>query len=211
MSQKKSKFYVVWQGHHTGVFSTWESCQQQIIAYPAAKYKSFESRAEAEQALIDGPSKHIGQGNKNITKSQTPFSKNYIQDSIAVDGAWNTRTGAAEYQGVYVKTGQQLFHQGPFADGTNNIVEFLGLVHALAFLKQRNMILPIYTDSKTAMAWLRQKKCKTTMEAASHNRELFELIARAEKWLATNDYKDIPVLKWETEQWGENPADFGRK
>ena len=210
MNPKTQKYYVVWQGHHPGVYSNWESCQQQIMGFAGAKYKSFPSRVEAEQAFMEGAQKHIGQ---NFNKTQKPksLSQNYIKESIAVDGAWNTRTGYAEYQGVYVKTGQQLFHQGPFADGTNNIVEFLGIVHALAYLKKNNMVLPIYTDSKTAMAWVRDKKCKTTMTAASQNKTLFELIDRAEKWLKTNDYKDIPILKWETEDWGENPADFGRK
>ncbi|MGB0789138.1 MAG: ribonuclease H, partial [Marinirhabdus sp.] len=42
------------------------------------------------------------------------------------------------------------------------------------------------------------------------NKPLFELIARAEKWLRTNTYT-TKVVKWETRAWGEIPADFGRK
>ena len=133
-----------------------------------------------------------------------------VKDSIAVDAACSGNPGLMEYQGVYTKTGELLFHQGPFKNGTNNIGEFLALVHGLAFLKQRNSSLPIYTDSKTALAWIKNKKAKTLLEKNAENAILFELIERAEKWLKENSYT-TEVLKWKTEIWGEIPADFGRK
>lgn len=216
MSKNKSpKFYVVWQGRQTGVFSDWQSCRAQVEGFTTARYKSFASLAEAEKAFADGANKHISFAAKPAESSgqkspRLPVAGKYIIDSIAVDGAWNTRTGEAEYQGVHVATGQLLFHQGPFADGSNNIVEFLGLVHALAYLKKLGSNLPIYTDSRTAISWVKKKKAKTTIEAASHNREIFELIERAEKWLQTNTYTNS-IIKWETQDWGEIPADFGRK
>lgn len=37
------------------------------------------------------------------------------------------------------------------------------------------------------------------------------MIERAERWLQTNSYSEMPLRKWETAQWGEIPADFGRK
>ena len=108
------------------------------------------------------------------------------------------------------KTRAQLFHKGPFPSGTNNIGEFLALVHALALMKQKGSDLPIYTDSMTALAWLRTGKSKTKIEKTDKNAVLFDLLTRAEKWLAENKYTN-KVLKWETEVWGEIPADFGRK
>jgi ribonuclease HI len=214
MSKKAPKFYVVWQGRQTGVFSDWNSCRAQTDGFDNAKYKAFASREEAERAFAQDHKLHVGgkpQINNNGNKSQPrPIVGNYTVESIAVDGAWNTRTGEAEYQGVYVKTGELLFHQGPFADASNNIVEFLGIVHGLAFLKKQNSNVPIYSDSMTAISWVRNKKCKTTIEAATHNQEIFDLIERAEKWLQTNTYQNL-VIKWRTDVWGEIPADFGRK
>ena len=99
---------------------------------------------------------------------------------------------------------------GPFPNGTNNIGEFLALVHGLAFLKDKKSDLPVYTDSKIAMSWIRQKKCKTKLNKNSKNEKLFELIKRAEVWLTKNNFNN-PILKWETKSWGEIPADFGRK
>jgi ribonuclease HI len=115
-----------------------------------------------------------------------------------------------EYRGVYTKTGEEVFRQGPFKEGTNNIGEFLALVHGLALLKQKNSPLPVYTDSKTALAWIKTKKAKTKLEKNELNAALFDLISRAEKWLVENEYT-TQILKWETTAWGEIPADFGRK
>jgi ribonuclease HI len=115
-----------------------------------------------------------------------------------------------EYRGVYTKTGKELFKQGPFQQGTNNIGEFLALVHGLAFLQQKKSNLPIYSDSKIAIGWVRKKKCNTKLKQNAKNKKLFELIGRAEDWLKKNTYPN-KILKWETKDWGEIPADFGRK
>jgi ribonuclease HI len=133
-----------------------------------------------------------------------------VRPSISVDAACSGNPGVMEYRGVDTATGKELFHIGPFQQGTNNIGEFLALVHGLALLKQQNSSLPVYSDSVSAMAWVRNKKCKTTLAACEANKPLFNLIERAEKWLKNNTYTN-PVMKWETQQWGEIPADFGRK
>ena len=103
-----------------------------------------------------------------------------------------------------------LFKQGPFQHGTNNIGEFLAIVHALALLKQKELPQPVYSDSETAIAWVKKKKCNTDLLPDDQNRPLFELLARAEAWLKENDYENR-ILKWNTEAWGEIPADYGRK
>ena len=115
-----------------------------------------------------------------------------------------------EYRGVHIASRQQIFHFGPVW-GTNNIGEFLAIVHGLALLKQKGLTtMPVYSDSRNAISWVRQKKCKTKLERTAKTEGLFQLIERAEKWLRTNTYAN-PVLKWETDRWGEVPADFGRK
>jgi ribonuclease HI len=57
---------------------------------------------------------------------------------------------------------------------------------------------------------VRNRKVKSTVQRTSANAPVFDLIDRAERWLSNNTYAN-PVLKWETSEWGENPADFGRK
>ena len=115
-----------------------------------------------------------------------------------------------EYRGVDTKTGAQIFHFGPLEDGTNNIGEFLAIVHALAMMKKEGSTFPIYSDSRTAQAWVRDRKCKTNLQRTARNGKIFELIARAEYWLQNNTYTNR-IIKWKTEEWGEIPADFGRK
>ena len=143
----------------------------------------------------------------NLTVSRSKI----IQDSLSVDAACSGNPGQMEYQGVYTKTKDPIFHQGPFPEGTNNVGEFLAIVHGLAYLKKEGRLTtPIYSDSKTAQAWVRNRKAKTNLAQTPRNKPIFDLIDRAEKWLQTNTYQN-PILKWDTENWGEIPADFGRK
>lgn len=209
---KKKKYYVVWQGNQPGIYENWTDCQLQIKGFPNAKYKSFSSREEAEAAYTGGytPSSRSAQ-----QKSQKPLSfpeerrSEVVWDSIAVDAACSGNPGAMEYQGVDTRTGSRIFHQ-QFKLGTNNIGEFLAIVHALAMFERQGKDTPIYTDSRTAMAWVRNKKAKTTLKRTTQTAYLYELIERAEKWLKSHQYTN-KILKWDTEAWGEIPADFGRK
>jgi ribonuclease HI len=206
---KNNKYYVVWVGAKPGIYTSWPDCQAQIMGYPQAKYKSFKSLAEAEKALSGKPEEF--QNKKGATKKVVSDKTGIIWQSISVDAACSGNPGILEYRGVDTRTGNELFRQGPFDNGTNNIGEFLALVHALALLQKKGAVkLPIYTDSKTAMAWLRNRKLKTTLSRTAKNNALFELVDRALFWLDHNTYQN-PILKWRTEKWGEIPADFGRK
>ena len=138
-----------------------------------------------------------------------PLPPEVNANAWAVDAACSGNPGPMEYRCIDLQTGQQVFHYGPI-HGTNNIGEFLAIVHGLALLKQKGSNIPIYSDSKIAQKWVRDGKCRTTLAPTSRNAELLGLVARAEKWLATNTYAN-PIIKWETKQWGEIPADFGRK
>lgn len=208
----KNKFFVVWEGKEPGIYDSWEACKQQVNGFEGALYKGFTTEAEARTAMISSCWDYIGKSEKPKQVSPLELQKYGTpnRESLAVDAACSGNPGLMEYRGVYTKTGEEIFHQGPFKEGTNNIGEFLALVHGLAFLKQKNSPLPLYTDSKTAMAWVKAKKAKTLLEKKPVNAQLFELIARAEAWLKNNSYT-TQVLKWETTVWGEIPADFGRK
>lgn len=204
---KSPKYYVVWEGVESGIFSTWQECKLKIQNYPNAKYKSFPSLEEAKDAYAMG---FYGYQKHKKLNPKTFSTEGIDWNSISVDAASSGNPGKMEYRGVVTKTKRVLFHMGPFPNGTNNIGEFLALVHGLAFLKDKKSELPVYTDSKIAMSWIRQKKCKTKLAKNSKNEKLFELVERAELWLKKNKYNN-PILKWETKSWGEIPADFGRK
>jgi len=209
---KKKKYYVVWEGNKKGIYTSWDACKKQIEGYTGAKYKSFKTKELAEKAFKNGDwENYIGKDifETKLTKEELKKIGKPILKSIAVDGACDNK-GNAEYQGVFVDTKTLLFHQGPFKGGSNNIMEFLALVHGLAYCKQHKLDLPIYSDSKIAINWVKKKQINTSIRPNKDNRYLFELIQRALKWLKTNTYKN-KILKWETKAWGEIPADFGRK
>lgn len=210
------KYYVVWEGYAPGIYDSWDECKQQIDGYPGAKYKSFSSKDAATKAFRDNYDDHIGalqtvaRALRGETQAVSKPVSAYNPESLAVDAACSGNPGPMEYRGVYVRTGEEVFRVGPLQGGTNNIGEFLALVHGLSLLKQKGSLLPIYTDSVNAMSWVRQKRCKTQLERTPQNEKIFELIARAERWLQTNTFS-TPIYKWETKEWGEIPADFGRK
>ena len=205
----KKKYYVVWKGVTPGVYDSWTACQLQIKGYKGALYKSFDTREEAEKALT--PPHFYLQAKKDTANQslEKRLPADFDLNCLAVDAACSGNPGPMEYRGVYLMTGQEIFHFGPVY-GTNNIGEFLAIVHALALLKQKGIQMPVYSDSRNALIWIKQKKCKTKLERTTQTEELFRLIERAEKWLQENTYT-TPLLKWETEKWGEVPADFGRK
>ena len=206
----KRRFYVVWNGIEPGIYRSWEDCQAQIKGVKQALYKAFDTIDEAQRAYSSSPQQYIGNNTKEkCSRKPEELPTTVIRNALAVDAACSGNPGMMEYRGVYVGTGEEIFHFGPMY-GTNNIGEFLAIVHGLALLKQRGIDLPIYSDSRNALLWVKQKQCKTKLPRDNRTEELFGYIERAEKWLKENRYTTT-LLKWETDEWGEIPADFGRK
>lgn len=197
---KNKKYYVVWQGRQRGIFTNWEDCARQVNGFKGAKYKSFPSMADAQKAFDQG---YDANQNQSI-------NEDVIQKSISVDAACSGNPGDMEYRGVWTDQGDELFHVGPLPNGTNNIGEFLAIVHALALSKQKQYTYPIYSDSQIAINWVRHKQARTTIPKDDSTSHIWNLIHRAERWLQTNEYKN-KILKWDTKRWGEIKADFGRK
>lgn len=209
---KKKKFYVVWKGMQPGLYESWDECKRQIRGYEGAVYKSFPSRRMAEEAYHGHADDYIGKSipKEDISDEQKKLIGEPETPSIAVDAACSGNPGVMEYQGVNTADREPIFHQGPFDDATVNIGEFLAIVHALALLKQKGKKVPIYTDSMTAISWVKKKKANTKLQHTPKNANVFDMIDRAEKWLHKNTWPN-PILKWQTKYWGEIPADFGRK
>jgi len=210
---KKKKYYVVWRGEKTGIFTSWNVCKKQITGFEGAQYKAFIDKKEAELAFTKSYNDYKGKDTKKVTLSAEEKAAYGVPilETISVDAACAGNPGVMEYRGVLTKSKKEIFRMGPYKKGTNNIGEFLALVHGIALLKSKKMgTYPIYSDSRIAMSWVKKKQCRTNITFDASNKDILDLIKRAEKWLKENSFKN-PILKWETKAWGEIPADFGRK
>ncbi len=206
------KYYAVLKGRETGIFTSWAECEKQIQGFSGALYKSFKTRGEAEAALGLIEQLSILPINQNEVKWQEPIipASELIIASVCVDASCIGNPGDVEYRGIYTATREVIFHKRPMPNGTNNLGEFLAIVHALAYLKNQGSDIPIYSDSETAIIWVRNKRVRTKLEQTTNNEEIFKLVERALNWLENNEYAN-PIIKWNTRAWGEIPADFGRK
>jgi ribonuclease HI len=204
----KNKYYVVWSGLKPGIYSSWDDCLKQVQGVKDARYKGFPDLQSARSASELGYETF-----RDSTAAERLKNSNVeppIGNSLAVDAACSGNPGKMEYRGVYTETGTEAFRSRVYEHGTNNIGEFLAIVHGLAWQQQHKLQLPIYSDSVNAINWVRAGKARTKLTESPKNKLLFEHIERAEKWLNNNQIH-VPLLKWKTESWGEIPADFGRK
>ncbi len=205
----RQKYYVVWKGRRTGIFTTWAECEKQVKGFVGAQFKAFESEAEADAAFL---AKYEDYKGKPSTNGKWKLAdEKPVLPSMCVDAACSGAPGKLEYRGVNTESGEELFRAGPYPEGTNNVGEFLAIVHALTWQVKHNMHIPIYSDSENAITWVNTGVCKTNLKHSPKNALLFALIKSAENWLAENELPEDKILKWDTEMWGENPADFGRK
>jgi ribonuclease HI len=204
---RKQKFYVVWKGRKPGIYALWADCEAQVKGFDGAQYKAFESREAAKLAF---KGKYEDFKGKIQPVRQWLFTPNPpMLPSLSVDAACSGSPGPLEYRGVNTETGEQVFRAGPFPDGTNNVGEFLAIVRGMEWLARNKHDWVIYSDSDTAVSWIRARKCNTKLKRLPSNAMLFQLIARAEESL--KDFRSFRIMKWDTKAWGENPADFGRK
>ena len=233
MWKKETKFYVVWKWKKTWIFESRNDCKKSVNWFPDAKYKSFSSIEDAKLALDEWWEKYyntslyenadgeIRKNKKNDLMKMTEYEKNlmneivpFFSESIIVDAACSSNPWKMEYRWVDSQTWEQIFHE-KFAIWTNNIGEFLAIVHWLKFLwNMENKA--IYSDSKIAISRVNLWKCKTKLNMEWENGKksdfikLKSAIQDAEMRLKKNGIKH-KILKWNTEDWGEIPADFGRK
>lgn len=200
----KEKFYVVWKGHNPGIYLSWSDCQNEVKNVKGALYRSYKNLEEAKVAFSLGYKKSIKKDSKKYLGAGPELN------SISVDAASSGNPGIMEYQGVDTRSKKILFKMGPFKNSTNNIGEFLALVHGIAMMENQSEKKTIYSDSITAISWVNKKKCQTKLKRNKDNNDVFILIERAIFWLKKNNFS-VKIKKWETKLWGEIPADFGRK
>jgi ribonuclease HI len=212
MSKSKPKWYVVLKGRIPGIYTDWETAKAQIDGFPGPVYKGFESEKTAQEAWKNKRFPTVGDpGQTSISGfSGGVGKKNPPQGHfVIVDASALGVPGPTEYQGFLMPEKKLLFSKH-IGLATNNIGEFLAIVHALALLYKNDSPLPVYSDSMTALSWVAKRKVKTNLDKTAETTEAWDLIERGEKWLQTHQFTNR-VFKWETELWGENPADYGRK
>ena len=214
MSKKAKKYYVVWVGHKPGIYSEWGKAKSQIDGYPGANYKSFKTQESARAAYTEPWEMFYSDTGKKKSTGTVAMMHHFkdviVQDSICVDAACSGNPGVMEYRGVDTWGGQEIFRSKAYPVGTNNIGEFLAIVHALALYSAEEPRKTIYTDSKIAMGWVKAKKMRSKLPVNLKTQALWHVVRRAELWLEQHSYSN-PILKWKTKEWGEIPADFGRK
>jgi len=221
----KKKYYVVWEGRHPGIYEEWQDALEQVENFKGARYKAYTSLSAATEAFRSGDGRVEADLGRfliyeaerreaaTVKKPGPPaYRSNPMIDinAIAVDAACSGNPGMMEYRGVDLATGRELFHVGPLPGGTNNIGEYLAIVHALALCAQHHVNRRIYSDSKTGMAWIRRRKSNTAIKPTAKNGKVMELLGRADAWVASHSWQNV-ISKWDTDNWGEIPADFGRK
>lgn len=221
---KSNRYYVVWKGRIPGVYDNLDDAMAQVDGFQGAIFKGFDSPAAAAEAYRKGERRQdredlsrliAGASEHRLPKAGQPDYFQFQEIDLngwAVDASCLGNPGKMEYRGVELMSGREIFRVGPFEQSTNNIGEFLAIVHALALQKKLGESHTIYSDSKTGMAWVRNRKVKTQLTRNPSNEKSFQMMERALVWLNSNPAAGYPkILKWETERWGEVPADFGRK
>ena len=209
MRKSEKNFYVIRKWKKIWIFDSRNESKEYVNGYSGAKYKWFSSKKEAEIALNDWREKYYEV--KNTEKKHVVKNKDipFFAESIAVDAACSWNPWEMEYRGIDLQTWKEIFHE-KFKIWTNNIGEFLAIIHWLKYLWDDNKV--IYSDSRIAISWVNQWKCKTQINAEGNLDfwRTLESIKRAEKWLKEN-WINHKILKWNTEDWWEIPADFWRK
>jgi ribonuclease HI len=193
------KLYVVFNGKTPGIYKTWPECQEQTKGVKGAKYKSYEDHAEAIRDY------EAHQNHSDIPQEEIDYS-------INVDASTLGNPGIMEYRCTYTKNKEVIFDSEKYEMGTNNIGEFLGLVDAMKYLKDKNELdRIIFTDSITALSWVKNKAIKTTLEKNKNTEKLYKKIEESVSWLQSEDVKTYKLSKWQTEKFGDVPSDYSRK
>ena len=179
------KFYVVWQGKTPGIYTDWNSCKQQVDKFAGARYKSFPTQAEAQQAFNGGghlsksvisgsavsplaksnvvkkPASHATAKNSIKTYTAADIAKMPVDVKIYTDGGCEPNpgqsgSGMAVYRAERIA---ELWYGLYNAMGTNNTAELNALHQALIMARTESQLsqsVAIFCDSKYAIMCVTQ-------------------------------------------------------
>ena len=176
------------------------------------------ARVNHENPLVNRPE---GKKRSSSVQLKPITSLRFEEGDIVVDASRYTSEiyGPVEWQGCINHQGKwKMCTKSSLYDlGTNNIGEFLAIIEALMAKKTGELSFnALYSDSQTALVWLASGRAnpKSPEKISS---ELLEACDDARVWLNENSEwvqglcSDGLIRQWNTKEWGENPADFGRK
>ena len=165
------KYYVVWKGRETGIFTDWSTCKKHIDHFPGARYKSFKTLSDAEGAFKGGSSStKAGSSSKASPVKKKAGIKTYTANDIAemaidtkiyTDGGCEPNPGEAG-SGVAVYRGDvidELWYGLYNPKGTNNTAELNALHQAMMMAKDemsQQRSVAIFCDSKYSIQCVTQ-------------------------------------------------------
>jgi len=167
------KYYVVWKGRETGIFTDWGTCKKHIDHFPGARYKSFKTLIEAESAFKGRPasggaaSRRAGasSGVKKKagirTYTASDIEKMSIDTKIYTDGGCEPNPGEAG-SGIAVYRSEkidELWYGLYNPNGTNNTAELNALHQALMISEDeisKKRSVAIFCDSKYSIQCVTQ-------------------------------------------------------
>lgn len=197
MAKNKNKYYVVWRGRETGIFDSWEACRASIDGFQGAQYKGYPTWEEAHEGHING------YWNETIIRKIDAADTEVIKRSFITDVQCDAE-GTMTYSILDNETLTYIYQSPKYLDANNNVGQFIAIVHALAHLARTSDTRPIYTTSDTAIAWTKKRECNTRLCRTLNNTNLFDLLIRANSWIANNSFAN-QILKWNTASWGNPP------
>ena len=211
MSKKLVKRYVVWKWKTPGIYTNWNQCKAQVQGFPDARYKSYTSSSEAQNAyeLWYNASKSTLLRVPELIKSGQVSANSICTDAACQGNPWNL-----EWRGVDTQSWKQLFRSNVYTEWTVNIGEYIALLQGMKYLiDTQRSDWSIYTDSRVAMSRVKNWKHKSQLNWTNYNTKLKHVL---DQWglrsEANRVYIDqMKIVKRKTKERGEIPADFGRK
>ena len=188
----KKKFYVVWRGRETGIFTDWPRCQRSVEKFPDARYKSFPSRAEAEAAFKGGNPGRAAYASRPAVKktaaaaASTPAAGDF-QMQVYCDGGCEPNPGEAGSGMAVYRDGNlsELWYGLYNPQGTNNTAELNALYQSLkvaAAAVDQGVSVQVLCDSMYSLncisQWAKGWKAKGWTRAGGEIKNL-EIIQQA--------------------------------
>lgn len=211
----KNKFYVVWKGRDTGIFTSWSEVNELIKGFSGAEYKSYADQETAElEFSLGSPKGRSNDENHTTTKLKEEPSDDHKapdHECLTVDGSYLGGKKIMQYRCVWNQSKEEVFSTKPIEGGNQNIAEFLALVGAMKYrVSTKQYDLHIYSDSQTALSWVRNCKIKSSYDLSQLDEVVQERIYGALKFIAKSGVRKN-LYKWDSALWGDIPADYGRK
>lgn len=163
------KFYAIAVGRRPGIYESWPLAHAQVMGFPGARYKGFASRSEAEAWLAQPPARHPAARSKaraaaGPVSAGQPVRPGAVQ--VFSDGGARFNPGPGGYGIIIIDPdGRRRELSGGYRHTTNNRMELMGCIVALASLAGNGAPVAVHTDSQYvvngiakgwALAWRRR-------------------------------------------------------